>query len=288
MATSWNLESEEATSTVESDGKVVNEYVQAYLYKTTAMTRPTPADIVTDLGILPGSPFYEDTHATCYKSHISGATAKTRPPYLAYLITLNWATNAPLPISTSTDPTTRRTIWSVRPVIQQRFVIRDNTDNLIVNTAGQPFDGGIPVDVRLGTVIATRNVTAVGYNKATVLAYSGQLNSVVYLGGAIGTVQVDIESNEKFEGAYHYWEEVYTFTYDPRGHQPKPASSGFYQRSAIGSNNLVRIRQGGEDVMEPEPLDANGILAPISGRPGNCAFVTVPYFQSMDFNGFGL
>ena len=268
MTVTVNLWSEEATSTVNDDGRIVSTYNQVYLVRSDVGTRPYFSAFPGLLGIYPGSPFYEDTNATCRKIHVGPFTEKTRPPWLKWLCSVDWSTDATLNADSSTDPTTRRTLWKVRPVIQQRFVIRDSSNNLIVNTAGQPYDGGIPVDVILGTVTASRNVAGAGYDKATTLANSGKVNSVTYLGGAPGTVQVDIEAEEHFEGSYHYWSELYTFTYDKLGHQPKPVSAGFYQRSAVGSSTLVRIQEDGRDVLEPEPLDSDGILVPISARPG--------------------
>ncbi|MEI8016873.1 MAG: hypothetical protein WCH39_01680 [Schlesneria sp.] len=287
MAFTVGFINETAQSTVENDGRVVSRYTQVMLYRDTG-TRPTAATIASNIGIIPGSPFAQDTNATCYDMQIGPAPEPTRPPALGYHVTFMWATNAPLPITNSTDPTTRRTIWSVRPQIQQRFVTKDQNSKLIVNTAGQPFDGGIPIDVRLGTVHATRNVTATGYNKNTVMARSGRINSVTFLGGAPGTVQVDVETHEKYEGSYHFWEEAYSFTYDPLGMQPSIASTGFFQRDAVGSNNLIRIQVAGEDTMEPEPLDTNGIWVPIANRPASCAFVTPTTFATEDFNSYGL
>ena len=288
MASSFNLRSETATSTVNSDGRIVSHYSQTGLYKTDASTRPTQYAIASDIGIIPGSPFSQDTDATCHNMEIGPAPEPTRAPHLAYLVTFQWSTDAPLPVTNSVDPTTRRTIWGVRPQIQQRFITKDKDGKLITNTAGQPFDGGIPIDVRLGTVTATRNVSAAGYDRGTAMKRSGKINSATFSGGAAGTVQVDMEAHEKYEGSFHYYEEVYTFTYDPLGMQPSIASTGFYQRKTAGSNTLVRIVIGDEECNEPEPLKTDGTWAEISGRPTNCAFVTPTAFATEDFNSYGL
>ncbi len=292
---SYGLWSEDGEASVESDGRVVAHYSQTYLFKTDSMTRPTAAAISVAMNIFPGSPFAGDVTATAHSFKVGPGPEKTKPPNLAYLVTIGWSTRAPLPLVNSDDPASRRTIWSIRPQIHQRFITRypavsgtPLAGTLIVNTAGQPFDGGLPVDARIGTVVANRNVDATGYNKEAVLAYSGSINSASYLGAPAGTVQVDIEASEHYEGSYHFWQETYTFTYDPLGLQPTIASAGFYQRAAIGSNTLKRIQQDGEDVQEPEPLDSNGILVPIASRPASCAFVTVNYFPTKDFYDFGL
>lgn len=296
MAFTLGFESETAQSTVESDGRVVSKYTQVMLYKTDAMTRPTQYAIASDIGIIPGSPFSQDLNATCYDMQIGPVEKKTKPPYLSYLVAFQWATNAPLPITNNTDPTTRRTLWAIRPNIQQRYLVKDLTGQLIVNTANQPYDGGYPVDVRLGTVIATRNVDAAGYNRDAVLAISGRTNSVIFLGGAIGTVQGDVETVEKFEGAFHFWEETWTFTWDPLGLPSQLPSVGFFQRDSYDHDKLKRITSRDLDpdatnddpVEEPEPLDASGLLVPVSARPGGVAFIRPNVILTFNFNTLGL
>lgn len=320
--TDWHLIEEGGNSTTQNDGLVVSSYFQTYRYETDSMTRPTPAAIAADIGISNGSPFVEDTNAICYDMDVKG-DGITIPPYLKYLVGFKWATNATVPITFSTDPTTRRTLWSVRANTEQRWVTKYpvfassssssslagvTSEQLIVNTAGQPPDGGIPVNVRIGQARATRNVAATSYNKSVVMAYSGAVNSVLYLGAPPGTLSVDVETEEKYEGGYHYWAEGWTFTYDARGVQPRFMSAGFFQRlggstpsssstSSSGCNptlqrilnsHLTGISTDTAPVQEPEPLDASGLLVPICSRPSGCFEVVVPYHPTLDFNSFGL
>lgn len=283
-------------STVQNDGRCVSTYIEEYLVRTDAATLQGPAAVITALGIARGSAYALDANAICNDVHVTPGPVMTRPPYLAYSVTAQWASNAVLPEDDDDDPTTTRTIWSIAPQIQSRYEIEDRAGDLIVTTAGNPFDGGIPIDVRLGTVTARRNKDATGYDKSAVLANSGKLNLTTYLGGAAGTVQVDISAEEHYEGAFHWWSETYTFAYDPKGWQPKPASADFFQRDAVGSDTLVRIINSdigdtnapNDPVQEPQPLDTDGILVPIADRPANCAFVTVDKFETMDFSTFGL
>lgn len=284
------------TSSVQQDGRCVNKYMRKYLVRTDAGVFQNEAQVYAAVGIVRGSPLSFDPNAIMYECSIGPGPTMTRAPYLAYFATYNFSTAATLPEADDNDPTTTRTVWSIAPQIQSRYVIKDRNDELIINTAGSPYDGGIPVDIRLGSVTARRNKDAAGYNKNSVLANSGKLNSGSFLGGAPGTVQVDISADERYEGGYHFWAETYTFSYDPQGWQPKPVSAGFFQREEAGSSTLLRILNGdigdtkdpSAPVQEPEPLNEDGILAGVSGRPGNVAFVTVDYFDSLDFNSFGL
>ena len=289
-------------ATVQSDGRCVRTYMRKYLVQCSGAGSLQPESAVLNaVGIVRGSPIGEDPNAICNDVDISPAVMSRGPNYF-YIATYTFSTAATLPASTggaepSDDPVDMRTVWSVSPQIQSRYVIKDRHGELIVNTAGQPYDGGIPVDVRLGSVTARRNVDATGYNLSGVLKNSGKLNSVTFLGWAPGTVQVDISAVEKYEGAYHYWEETFTFSYDPQGWQPQPASAGFFQLVGGDLKRIVNSDLGDDNpdtmdqpVQEPEPLDDNGALVPVAARPAGCSFVTVDYFddESLDFASFNL
>lgn len=280
-------------SEVQSDGRCVSTYMRKYLVRTDSPVFLEEDDVAQLVGIDRGSPLAHNTNAICRSVEIGPGPVPTRAPFLAYYATYEFATNAPLPNENDDDPTTTRTMWSVSPQIQSRYVIKDRNGELIVNTAGQPFDGGIPVDVRLGSVTATRRVDAAGYDFSNVMRNSGKLNSTTFLGGAPGTVQVDISATEKYEGAFHYWEETYTFSYDPQGWQPKPANVGFFQKVGGQLSRIINSDVGDENdpdspVQEPEPLDAAGALVPVANRPDDCIFVEVDYFDEMDFATFNL
>lgn len=283
-------------STVQNDGRCVSSYMERYLVRTNAAAFQGPASVAAAVGITRGSPYGFDPRAICHELQIAPGPTMTKPPHMAYTVTAQWSTGAALPAAANDNPTSMRTTWSIAPNIQSRYIIKDKHGKLIVNTAGQPFDGGIPVDVRFGTAKARRNVAAAGYDRDYILAVCGRVNSVAYLGGAPGTVQVDVAANERYEGTFHFWEEEWTFSHDPNGWQPRPASVGFFQRQSAGSNDLKRIINSDIDdpnnptapVQEPEPLTSEGLLAPISGRPDNCAFVEVEYFDEIDMTAFGI
>lgn len=304
--TVWiNPIAEEADSAVESNGRIVNTYSRTYQYKTNSLTRPTEADIIADIGIVPGSPYDNDPNATASRVHIGPGPEMTRPPYLCYHVQITWATNAPLPAENSTDPTTRRILWSLRPNIQSTYVIKDRLNKLIVNSIGQPFDGGIPVDVRFGAAICRKCIADSEFDKSTVLGLSGRVNRYPYLGGARGTVQVDIEAEQRYEGAFAFWDVTYTFQYRKDGHQPKPVNAGFFKKITGGYLKRIVVadlQTGSTDatpVQEPEPLynaaseaadsnKKNGMVVPYSDRPDGCKFVDVDYYEEYDFSLFGL
>ena len=295
---------------VQSDGRCVSKYSRKYLVRTDSGSYVDEPAVAAAVGIVRGSPLAADTNAICYSATIDQGPEMTRPPFQARFATYLFSTDAPLPDADDDDPTTRRTLWSISPTIQTRYITKDRHGKLIVNSAGQPFDGGIPVDVRLGTVTATRNIDATGYDKNAVLANSGKYNDDTFLGAPAGTVQVDISAQEQYQGGWHYWAETYTFTYDKEGVQPKTINAGFYKKTSADCVELIVNADRGtigcdasplsqEPVNEPEPLyDAQseiddpahveGTVVPISDRPDGCTFVVVDYYESYDFDSFGL
>lgn len=281
-----NLKSHKAKATVQSDGRMVKTYTETYLYRTNAGSIPTDADIAADVGVAPGSPYGGDANATAGDAEIE--FLMTRVPWFKAEVTITWSTKNPVPNEDDTDPSTVRVLWDLRSVIQQRYIVKDRLGKLIVNTAGQPFDGGTPVDVRLGQVAAKLKVAYADFNKNTMLANNGKLNTATYLGAAAGTLQMDATASEAVEGGYHFYNVEYVFTYDPLGHQPRPANVGFYQ---LLFGTLAPITVGdltgeidGTKVTEPEPIDIDGHVVPYADRPDSCIFVPVDYFDTLNYS----
>lgn len=282
-----SLKSSEAKSTLQADGRLVKTYTETYLYRTNAGTRPSFSDIAADIGVAPGSTYSLDSDATA--GDVTIKHKMSRPPHCMAEVTIVWATNNPVPEEDSTDPATVRVLWDLRPTIQQRYILKDKDDIPILNSAGTPYDGGIPVDVRLGQAVAKLKIDNADFDRNTVLALSGRVNSETFLGGAPGTVQLDVSASEAVEGGYHFWNVEYQFCYDPEGWQPRPLDAGFYQLvggepTPITFGDLVT---GGTDttkVPEPEPLNGSGVVVKYADRPGSCEFMPVEYFEEYDFN----
>ena len=283
-----NLKSHRAKSVLQSDGRIVRTYTETYLYRLYGATSfPTDADIAADIGIAPGSPYSEDSNATAGDAEIEWLMS--RPAFFKAEVTINWATNNPAVNEVDTDPATVHKLWAIKPTIQQRYIIKNRHDELILNTAGQPFDGGVPVDVRLGQASLKLKILDASFDYALVMSHSGKWNSATFLGGDPGTVQVDITATEAYEGAYHFWDVQYDFNYDPLGWQPKIANVGFYQ---LGTLDVpVPITYGdlatpptADDtrVPEPESLDESGHVVPYANRPDDCILIEVDYFDSLD------
>lgn len=299
MTVTIGLLGHRASSKVQQDGRLVKSYTNVYLYQTTG-SRPTDDTIVTDIGVSPGSPYADDANATAGEADIEHMM--TRGGHCKATVTITWATNTPVPNTVSTDPSSCRTLWDIQPNIQQRYITKDKNGKLIVNSLGQPFDGGVPVDARLGQAVAKLKILDADFNKNTVMAHSGKVNSATYLGATAGKLQVDIVATEAVEGGYHFWNVQYSFLYDPLGIQPKVPNVGFYCKDlTTGKKRRIRVADIDTDatdqgyVPEPEalydaaaelanPAHIQGTVVPYSDRPDGCSFISVDYFETLDFS----
>lgn len=299
MSWSLGLLDAKGKSSVQQDGRCVSQYTRTYLLIGVGeFVFATESAVASIVGIARGAPLSDDPNAICYDLDVSipqptriGAGVQVR--HVTYL----FSTDATLPQQDDDDPTTRRTLWKGGPTIVTTYLTEDKNGKPILDSAGQPFDGGVPCDVRLATFTASRNIDAAGYDQFGVPLLSGRVNANAYLGFPAGTLQVDITNEEFQQGAFHFWAETYTFNYNPLGWQPRPLNAGFYCRDEIdGPARRIKNSDVGDtdadtqdqECPEPQPLDADGLIVPVANRPDDCLFVDVEKFETYDFALFNL
>lgn len=287
MAFTFELVADKCRTSVNSDGRLVKSYTRQYLCKST--TELTLDQVGEGVGILPGAPHPNRTDATCHDIDIS--RRPTKEPHCAWDAIYTYGTDSVVPENDSdTDPLQRRVKRRTAHVEQQKFIIKDRNDVLITDTAGSPFDGGVPVIDFLGTMTFERDEahSATSMSQAAIL--TGKINSDVFMGCAVGTLMLKVTGEEKWEGTYHYWTFVYEMTYDKDGWQPKPANAGLYQVVLEGAD-LVRERileSDGRPTQEPQPLTVGGGVVAFADRPDDCNFITVDHYITLDFSSLGL
>lgn len=287
MAFSKELVKNTLKVTVSSDGKLVKEYMRAYLCKSD--TELTNDEVGSAIGILPGAP-HPDWNAARVRD-INIDRRLTIEPYCAWDATFQYSTEATVPEnSSSTDPELRRVNRSMSPTNQQRFITKDKHKKLITDKAGSPFDGGVPVTDFMGALNFERNEAHTGFNMQTALALSGHLNSTPFMGYAAGTLMLEVTATERWEGGYHFWATRYTMNYDKDGWQPRPLNAGLYQKI-----DGVRVVIDEEDsdgkprpAKEPQPLDIDGHVIPVADRPDACIFLEVEHYDEMEFADLNL
>lgn len=287
MAFTYGLLQDKLSSTLSKDGKPVKVYSRQYLLKSDSVSNQgveaAEVGFILLSGIARGEPFVDNPGAFCVS--IQTTRRKSRPPKQAWDVDCEWTTDAPQ--IDDEDPSKRRWKRKVGTSEQQRYVFRDKNKKLIVDSAGSPFDGGVPVNVRLFTGVWEHNVLAANYDINRPATLSGKLNSDTFLGCEPGTLLLDVTAEEQEEGKWRFWRETLTLTYDLLGWQPKPANAGLYHINRTKPNSPKRERikdANNKDAVEPEPLYADGTVVPFHKRPGDCGFIDVPYYPTMAFS----
>ena len=293
MAYNYRLQSQSHAASVSSDGKPVLAYRERWLWRddngSFVGCHATRLNFQTTLGIIPGAAYSDNPFATCRSINVT--KHPTKAPHQAWDIDVEWSTETSE--KDEEDPALRRWSRGVTTSTQTRHIFRDINDKLIVDTAGSPFDGGIPVDVELTTYTWKHNVDWSVYDTDTVGLLSGSINSDTFLGKPPFTLKLSYSAEEQWEGKYHFAAETYTAIYDRYGHKPKPANAGlYYYTNANNPSQLpgrYRIKDSnGRDIVEPEPLDSVGGVIPVENRPDDCIFITVDYYRELEFSTLGL
>jgi len=292
MAISVEMLEESTSEYIASDGKPVIEITETYLMQDSTSSRvyinAARLSFHTATGIVPGAA-HASTPIMRYRK-VDPKRMPTRQPYQQWTVTCTATTDCPL--IDDPNPANRRWKRSVTDSDQQRFIFRDRNDKLIVDAAGSPFDGGVPVNVKLITYKWQHNTDWSQYDLGRIGNISGTINSDTFLGKEPHTLMLTYAATEEFEGEYHFASEEFTIIYDPQGWRPKPANAGLYElySSSIYSNATKRrrIKVDGKDAVEPEPLTRAGAVIPYTQRPDACNFITVDYYREIAFSDLGL
>lgn len=282
MAYTVALTSDAMNADVSPVGKVTRTHTRTYLVKSDSTTFQSAYEAAVALGFSAGDVHPADPYALVRK--ISPVRKMTLVPQ-AWDITVEWSTEVTEEQLAAT-PWDRRVIRSESTSDQERFITKDRNGKMIQDTAGSPFDGGIPVNVKLGSMVFTRNeIHDSQYYVGKANTLSGYINSTAFAGAAAGTLMLNVQATETFEGDFHYWVVTYTMTHDPLGWQPNPLNAGMYK---LVNGARIRITENGAPSSEPTPLDAAGAVVPVANRPDSCIFVDVDYYDTMDFSLLGL
>jgi len=283
MAFTFAITADTTNVDVSPVGKITRTHNRTYLAKSNSISFVSSYEVAVALGLNAGDPHPADSYALVRK--INPVRKMTRTPYQAWDVDVEWSTETDEE-QLSADPMDRRVIRSESTSDQTRYITKDRNGKMIQDTAGSPFDGGIPVNVKLASMVFTRNeLHDAEYYVGKANTLSGYLNSTPFAGAAAETLLLDVQATETFEGNYHYWVVTYTMTHDPAGWQPSPLNAGMFK---LVSGKRVRITENGAPSNEPTPLDAAGAVVPVANRPDSCIFVEVDYYDTMDFSLLGL
>lgn len=217
----------------------------------------------------PGLPTYRAAFpgdGGSYAVKISAKHKRSDSSYLWWHVTVDYssiAVDEDEPTQND-DPLTKPVEWSGSFVQFQEPVVRDNTNQPVVNTAGDAFVPPPMRDVSYPSIVAVKNYASV--NLAFWSSYSDAVNSDTFLGLEPRKVRVrSIEWDERFRGnSTPYYQVRFTFLVRNidygdgfQGHDFSIQNVGF--REKIGANEPKNIKDAkGNDIAEPALLRSDG------------------------------
>ena len=285
MAFTKKLIEQSGGPTVSSDGKVVSTYTHKYLCENNGGGYLTLDQVVQRTGFKANQP-YADNIAAGIRKVIPTRLFHHDPQY-AWTVDVEWSTDVP---QAAEDPSDRPVLRRVYASETQRYIFRDSSNNIILNSAGDPPDGGIPVNHHMPAINWKRNEDDSGFSTQRFQTLHGKLNSTSFACCSPGTLILVAEADETYEGKYHFWACNYTMVYNDQGWQPQFVNAGLQELKVVSGTTIKVpiLDDQKQPVQNPEPLygpGANvGKKVPISARPGSCNWITVTYSGTMDFS----
>ena len=276
--------------TITSDGKIVKVYDR--VYNCSSNTLLTLDQVYLNLGILLGSPYPDYAYATCRKA--SPTRLFHKAPFYDWRVDCQWSTDTTVAAENPTDRPVKRKVQSNET---QRYIFRDSDGQIILNAAGDPPDGGIPVNHHMPTVSWQRNEAADTFDIGYFNLLSGKLNSVTFGGWSPETLLLIASAEETWEGKYHFWACNYLMIGNDQGWQPQFLNAGLFQLIGPGSTMAgklkVRIYESDHTPAEDPrclygPGSNIGRQIPLASLPGAGNFIKVKYSGLMDFSSLNL
>lgn len=223
-----------------------------------------------------------------FANEITAAEESSADDFRSWIVTVQYGPYQPLldpqnPLDK--DPTFT---WSGTP--DQRIADRDVDNEPIVNTANDPYDPPVMMDISRPVLELTRNEAS--YDESYASAYRDKVNSSTFWGADPGTVKVAsiVARYVKHPDLGHYYEVTYTFHFRPETWHVFVLEQGFnsivYDPGIIGdTGKKVKIKDDkGSEVSAPWPLDDIGQRMAAGDTP---IFTEWIIYGELDFSVFG-
>jgi hypothetical protein len=192
-----------------------------------------------------------DTGALCVSV---SAQVSSDNPYL-YEVTCEYSSQIREQSQQAEDPIARpaKVSWNFQPYTKP--VNRDILGKTILNSAKLPFDPPIEADDRRVTLSISRNEAT--FDAGLAYDFQDATNSDPFFGGGIAAwkVQGIKADGPHSENGTSFWAVTYDFEFRREGWYVRAMDAGY---SELVSGTLVEIKNGGERVSVPEPLDGVG------------------------------
>lgn len=262
-----------------SEGRKVREYTERRLV--CSDVELNVFQLGSALGYLLGDGYHIDDAALLLDFDIDRRL--TIEPYCAWDVGLRWSTVAPPKKEDDDNPLNERVkrFWSTSE--HTLYVYKDRNGDMIVNSAKQPFEGGVPITVKLPTMVYERNEAS--FSGAFATQWANSLNQYAYSGAEPKTLKLDISGEEAFQGDYVFWKVRYEMAYFPLGWQPLPLDAGLNQVVSGELTPCLDVHL--QPVTSPVPL-SGGVQIDIADLPEAAQFIEVDIFPLQRFQDLGL
>ncbi|MBI1347115.1 hypothetical protein GC163_12595 [bacterium] len=197
--------------------------------------------------------------------------------------------------ATEPDPYSRATILSYATRETEEIFEKDQDDEPVVNSAGDPFQPGVVRRKGQGVITAVKNME----NPINASAYLFKRNADTLFGYGTGELlcvslsqqqQTETQTNDDDEEVeITYWQVTFEFEIDANQHEVEIADAGFREWKEVdGEMVLVKILDDfGEPVTEPRFLSSTG-TAKDPGPDTDPDYLTFDVYPETSFGGLGL
>jgi hypothetical protein len=250
----------------------------------------TKTDDQYDIGSHPDVPVIGETHPGDASAWCISVEPRCVEGYRGWHVTTTYSSEVQLD---SADPTDDAAVitWSGEQF--QIVAVFDRNDDLIVNSAGDPFDPPLMADDSHFVVNVSKNMASV---PATILNYQDAVNSgsftvdgVTIAAGLAKMQRVSIGQVQR-RGSDTFRVVEFEIHLRRDGWKLTALDAGFRERTAGGPPDGIKNIKNpddGENVTAPVPLDGSG-GALLDPSPTNCQFLEFDYYKTADFSSLPL
>jgi hypothetical protein len=193
----------------------------------------------------------------------------------------------PPPPGTAPTPASRPAAVSVSFKKQEVFDVVDLDGKRIANAAGDPLEDVPPSFRSMGAVHYTRWFEPSGWSYSTGMLLIGKVNLFTWEGFGVYTLLIDgIESQQKTERGFAFWEVKYTLLHNPKGWIPTELANVGRRAVRRGQPKLPVNIVPVIGTTTPVQLNSNGEqYDPALDVPPEPETLTFRFYSSMDFTG---
>ncbi len=269
------------TSRSASNQKGVRTYSRTHLLIT-----DTKTDDEWDIGSHPDLPIIGETHPSDSFAWCVSVEPRCVEGYRGWHVTTTYSSEVEL---SSEDPTDDAAVitWSGEQF--QIPAVFDRNLDLIVNSAGDPFDPPAMADDSHYVVNVSKNMAAV---PSTILNYQDAVNAASFtvdgitIAAGLAKMQRVSVGPKQRRGSNTFRTVEFEIHLRRDGWKLTALDAGFRERTTGGPPDGIKNIKNPDDnenVTAPVPLDGNG-SALLDPSPANCEYLEFDYYKTADFS----